>query len=140
MRTIPLFVVVVLLGITSVQAQEARRFPVRAVVLGLRPEPGNMLYIGLLAEDGTQLEGERIAVDAEQMEVDLGPVPAGRYAVRLYQDENGNGKLDTGLFKIPTEGVGCSNNAKGFMSAPALKDMLFEVSGPKAIGIAVAYH
>lgn len=126
--------------ITELKAQEGTRHPIRAVVVGLRPAAGNMLYIGLMDEQGEQLEGQRVAVTAEQMEVAFAPVPAGRYAVRLYQDENGNGQLDLGTFKIPKEGVGCSNNAKGFMSAPALKDMLFEVNGPKAIGIALTYY
>lgn len=127
-------------SITTLKAQEGMRHPIRAVVVGLRPVAGNMLYIGLMDEDGEQIEGKRVAVTAEQLEVAFAPVPPGRYAVRTYQDENGNGKLDLGLFKIPKEGVGCSNNVKGFMSAPALKDMLFEVNGPKAIGIALTYY
>ncbi|MGV3638849.1 MAG: DUF2141 domain-containing protein [Flavobacteriales bacterium] len=126
--------------ISMVHAQEGTRHPIRAVVVGLRPAPGHMLYIGLLDEQGDRIEGKRIAVTGEQLEVDFDPVPPGRYAVRTYQDENGNGQLDLGLFKIPKEGVGCSNNAQGVMSAPALKDMLFEVNGPKAIGIALTYY
>ncbi len=126
--------------ITTLKAQEGTRYPIRALVVGLRPAAGNMLFIGLMDEQGEQLEGKRVEVTAEQMEVAFAPVPAGRYAVRMYQDENGNGQLDLGMFKIPKEGVGCSNNAKGFMSAPALKDMLFEVNGPKAIGIALTYY
>ena len=31
------------------------------------------------------------------------PLPAGTYAVACFHDENKNGKLDTGLFGIPTE-------------------------------------
>lgn len=126
--------------ITELRAQDGTRHPIRAVVVGLRPAPGNMLYIGLMDEQGAQLEGKRVEVTGEQLEVEFAPVPSGRYAIRTYQDENGNGQLDFGLFKIPKEGVGCSNNAKGFMSAPALKDMLFEVNGPKAIGIALTYY
>ena len=126
--------------ISMVHAQEGTHHPIRAVVVGLRPDPAHMLYIGQLDEQGEQLEGKRVPVTDEQLEITFAPVPAGRYAVRTYQDENGNGQLDFGLLKIPKEGVGCSNNAKGFMSAPALKDMLFEVNGPKAIGIALTYY
>ncbi len=32
-------------------------------------------------------------------------VAAGTYAVACFHDENGNGKLDTGMFGIPTEGA-----------------------------------
>lgn len=39
-------------------------------------------------------------------------LPAGAYAVRVMHDENGNGKLDTNILGIPTEGYGFSNNLK----------------------------
>lgn len=35
---------------------------------------------------------------------------AGRYAVVVYHDENGNGEMDRFLGMIPTEGYGLSNN------------------------------
>ncbi|NYZ11267.1 DUF2141 domain-containing protein [Azospirillum sp. RWY-5-1] len=38
-------------------------------------------------------------------------VPPGRYAVQTYHDENGNKTLDRGLFGIPLEGIGFSNDA-----------------------------
>lgn len=37
-------------------------------------------------------------------------IPAGRYAVLAYHDENGNQKLDLFLGMIPTEGWGLSND------------------------------
>jgi uncharacterized protein (DUF2141 family) len=42
----------------------------------------------------------------------------GRYAVRAFADENGNGKLDTNLMGMPTERYGFSNDAKGNRAAP----------------------
>lgn len=38
-------------------------------------------------------------------------VPYGEYAVKFFHDENGSGKLDKGLFGIPKEEYGFSNNA-----------------------------
>ncbi|WP_291527919.1 DUF2141 domain-containing protein [Bacteroides sp. UBA939] len=46
-------------------------------------------------------------------------LPAGTYAFSLYQDENGNGKLDTATFGIPTEKYGFSNDAKVVMGPPS---------------------
>jgi uncharacterized protein (DUF2141 family) len=57
------------------------------------------------------------------------PIPAGIYAVACFHDENGNGKIDTGLFGIPTEGVVASNHAKGFMGPPSFKDAKFSFPG-----------
>lgn len=46
-------------------------------------------------------------------------LPAGTYAFSMYQDENGNGKLDTGAFGIPVEKFGFSNDAEGVMGPPS---------------------
>lgn len=44
---------------------------------------------------------------------------AGRYAIRSFADENGNGKLDTNIVGLPTERYGFSNNARGRMGPPS---------------------
>src|SRR5690606_742307 len=58
-------------------------------------------------------------------------VENGIYAISVFHDENGNGKLDTGMFGIPSEPVGTSNNAAGFFGPPEFKDAKFEVTGEK---------
>lgn len=41
-------------------------------------------------------------------------IPAGEYAIQVYQDTNNNRRLDFGLFGIPREPVGISNwNGRG---------------------------
>ena len=39
-------------------------------------------------------------------------LPPGDYAASVLHDENRNGHMDTGLFGIPTEGYGVTNNPK----------------------------
>ena len=57
------------------------------------------------------------------------PIPAGTYAVACIHDENKNGKLDTGLFGIPTEGTVVSNHAKGFMGPPSFDKAKLSFAG-----------
>ncbi len=45
-------------------------------------------------------------------------LPPGRYAIILFQDENGNGKLDKNFWGVPTEPYGFSNDARAFVSPP----------------------
>ena len=45
-------------------------------------------------------------------------VPFGTYAIAVFHDENLNMKMDKGMFGIPKEGYGFSNDATGFMGAP----------------------
>ena len=46
-------------------------------------------------------------------------LPAGRYAIKSFADENGNARLDTNIVGLPTERYGFSNNARGRMGPPA---------------------
>lgn len=50
-------------------------------------------------------------------------LPKGEYAVTLYQDLNGNGRLDK-LFSVPVEPYGVSNNRDGFPSYEGAKFIL----------------
>jgi uncharacterized protein (DUF2141 family) len=54
-------------------------------------------------------------------------VPAGRYALSVFHDENNNNKLDTGTFGIPKEGYGFSNNPKIRFGPPSFKEAAFTV-------------
>ncbi|MDA3876073.1 MAG: DUF2141 domain-containing protein [Halothiobacillus sp.] len=56
-------------------------------------------------------------------------IPPGRYAIAVVHDENMNGKLDTNLLGIPTEGYGFSNKAKASLSAPAFSAASFKYNG-----------
>ncbi len=68
------------------------------------------------------------------------PVAAGTYAVACFHDENKNGKLDTGLFGIPTEGTVVSNHAKGFMGPPSFDKAKFVFAGsPTDLALRMGY-
>jgi uncharacterized protein (DUF2141 family) len=54
-------------------------------------------------------------------------VTPGTYAVAAHHDEDGEGDFDTGLFGIPTEGVGASRDAHGTMGPPSFADARFDV-------------
>jgi uncharacterized protein (DUF2141 family) len=53
-------------------------------------------------------------------------LPYGTYAIAIFQDTNGNGKLDTGAFGIPKEPYAFSNNFRPRFSAPKWADCRFE--------------
>jgi uncharacterized protein (DUF2141 family) len=55
-------------------------------------------------------------------------VPPGLYAAQAFHDRNNNGKVDQGLFGIPKEGVGFSNDAL-HMSTPKFDDAAFRHEG-----------
>ena len=79
-------------------------------------------------------------ISSSQSACSFDPIPAGTYAVVCFHDENKNGKLDTGLFGVPTEGTVASNNAKGFMGPPSFKDARFSFTGsPSELRLTMSY-
>ncbi|EIA10640.1 hypothetical protein HJ01_00146 [Flavobacterium frigoris PS1] len=56
-------------------------------------------------------------------------IKPGKYAIVVIHDENRDGKLDSNLFGIPTEGYGFSSGAEVTMSAPSFSDAVFSYDG-----------
>ena len=52
----------------------------------------------------------------------------GEYAVSAIYDEDMDGELDTGFFRIPTEKIGFSNNATGRFGPASYEDARFLLS------------
>ena len=61
-------------------------------------------------------------------------LPPTYYAIKLYQDENENGKLDTNFLGIPVEGYGFSNNG-GRFGQPQFNDTKFMLDKDQQIVI-----
>ncbi len=80
------------------------------------------------------------AADATGLTFSFANLPAGEYAVALFHDEDGNGKLDTNMVGVPLEGFGFSNNAMGQFGPPSFRKARFTMpDGDHAISINVAY-
>jgi uncharacterized protein (DUF2141 family) len=60
--------------------------------------------------------------------LDFGMIPAGRYAISLFHDENGNGRMDKSLM-MPREGYGFSRDAPVRMGPPSFASAAFTVDG-----------
>jgi uncharacterized protein (DUF2141 family) len=61
--------------------------------------------------------------------VEVHGIPPGRYAIQAFHDANDNGECDQGLFGIPREGVGFSNDAFTGLSRPKFDKAAFDFAG-----------
>lgn len=81
------------------------------------------LYVAIYNSSETfmkkPLAGFAVEVKDKVMTIPCKGLPAGTYAFSMFQDENGNGTLDTAAFGIPTEKFGFSNDAQGVMGPPS---------------------
>lgn len=103
-------------------------------VIGLHNEVGTVRMALFAARRGFPKEEFATALRVIDISADGGrttfsDLPAGRYAIAVYHDENGNDKLDANLFGIPTEGYGFSNNARGTLAAPGFNAAAFSITG-----------
>jgi len=64
--------------------------------------------------------------------VRVGGLAPGRYAIKSFHDVNGNGKMDTNPFGMPTEPFAFSNNAKGSMGPASWEAAAFTVEATGA--------
>lgn len=74
---------------------------------------------------GPSVKGLELPADAR--EGTIKDLPPGRYAVVVFQDMNGNGRLDRGLFNIPNEPYGFSEDARGNGGPPEFRDAAFDL-------------
>ena len=58
----------------------------------------------------------------EELVYEFKDLEKGNYAICLFQDENGNKKLDTNYLGIPTESYAFSNNIRPRFSAPTFEE------------------
>ncbi len=68
-----------------------------------------------------------VVANADTTELIISNVPAGEYAVAVFADINGNGKLDSNFIGIPKEPVGVSRGAKVRFGPPKFADAAFMV-------------
>lgn len=62
-------------------------------------------------------------------------LPAGRYALTVFHDENANGKLDFNMTGSPLEALGFSNDAFGTAAAPTFDKAVIDLKADAVITI-----
>ena len=124
MRTIIVLSLLALQGFAQVLSAQTLTIEVR----GIEKVKGQ-LYVAFYSSEDTFLKkpltGLRVEVTDTVLTIPCHGLPAGEYAFALFQDENGNGRLDTAALGIPTEKSGFSNNAEGIMGPPSYDKCLF---------------
>jgi uncharacterized protein (DUF2141 family) len=92
-------------------------------VSGITPDRGRVYVVVYDRADsfpisGRQLVGQILDPTARQLTAHFKDLPPGQYAAVVFQDFNGNGKLDKNFLGIPKEPYGFSNDARGSAGPP----------------------
>lgn len=65
--------------------------------------------------------------DSDRLSVEFEGLAPGAYAVSVVYDEDADGELDTGMFRIPSEPIGVSNNVRSKFGPPGWKKAKFDL-------------
>ena len=76
--------------------------------------------------DGNAIKAT-VITQSDVAELTISNIPSGEYAVAVFADMNGNGKLDSNFIGIPKEPVGVSRDAKGCFGPPKFADAAFKI-------------
>jgi uncharacterized protein (DUF2141 family) len=127
------------LGAALLAVGSAQAFDLTVEVLNAKSAQGTVsgAIFGSEADwlkDGQASQGAREPAAARTVLV-YRNLPAGRYAVSVFHDENGNGKLDTNPAGIPIERYGFSRDARGMMGPPAFADAAVDLQADTTLTV-----
>ena len=75
------------------------------------------------------------AADHDKLTLRFEDIPAGTYAIDMYQDLNSNDNLDSTFLRIPKEPFGFSNNTPVRFGPPSFEKSSFEVTGNLSVEV-----
>jgi uncharacterized protein (DUF2141 family) len=91
---------------------------------GLRNSNGQILF-ELINENEIKIMGITKKIEDKKCIIVIENLKPGKYAFKYFHDENNNEKLDLNWVRIPKEGYGFSNNAKGSFGPPSFEKTIF---------------
>lgn len=129
-----LFTAIAVVNAPHADAQEAGE--VSVTFSGIRA-PTGALYVGLYDNEaafagGQPIDGFKLDVAGDSVSRAITGLKPGRYALKVYHDVDGDGRMNTNAFGIPTEPYAASNNAPANMGPPKWADAVFEVGADGA--------
>jgi uncharacterized protein (DUF2141 family) len=119
----------------------AQSFTLTITVKGFQSDKGGARLA--VHKDASTFPGNADKAVAKQMvpikdglaKIEIPELPPGTYAVAVFHDANGNGKLDTNFLGIPKEPTGASRDPKPRMGPPKFTDCSFDLKSNTSITI-----
>lgn len=127
-------IVILALFATAAQAGE-----LTVTITDIREAQGSLMVVVVDSDSAWNNQAkpvatQKVAAAKGEMTLKFADLPAGKYAVQVMHDENGNNQLDSNLLGIPSEGYGFSNNPH-VMRRAHFEEAVFEVGADTAITI-----
>jgi uncharacterized protein (DUF2141 family) len=133
-----LSIVIIVTTINLAQTSEATtQFgKLKVVILGFNNNEGDCWFAidnsrEVYESEDTVWIGKILSIENKEVIVVIDSLKYGEYAVRVFHDENKNGKIDSNFLGIPTEDYGYSNDASGWFGPPSWEKAKFIFDNPE---------
>jgi uncharacterized protein (DUF2141 family) len=124
-----------LIGVSTPTVVEAAGIDVTLHVTGIEKQQGEVfagLYDARSWSGDHFLSAAHVAVNGPDATLHLTAPSPGRYAIKMFHDLDGTGKLARNFLGLPTEPYAFSNNATGSMGPPDFSAAAFDVAADGA--------
>lgn len=145
---LPIFIsgLFVFLSLSSFHATQQKVFSLTVETSHLRNNEGTVVFALYNREDAFPDEHYKKyykkmigKIQHQRSTVTFKDLPAGKYAVNILHDEDGNEKIKKG-FILPKEGIGFSNyQSIGIGNKPNFKKASFEVNRNQTVSVKIIY-
>lgn len=142
-----ILILVVLLTSLSVSSQtQVKKGSIKVVIHDVKSKNGQVGFFLFNSADGFPSNTEKALLSGfaktpgTSVEYTFTNVALGTYAVYVFHDEDNDKKLKTNFIRMPKEGIGVSNNAKGHFGPPKYDDAKFNFNkSEQTISISLTY-
>lgn len=142
--------IILFLGVnprSAAQEDQPKRGTIIVSIEGIRGTEGNIKASVFSEKDGFPADYKKAVriIETEitpdtSIVIRFEDLPYGDYAVALLHDEDGDGRMKTGLFGIPREGYAVSNNVRGKLGPPKYGDAVITLDSELlSISIRIIY-
>lgn len=114
-------------------------------ITGIKQIDGSTLKIAVYNSKDTYFDQDKmfrsveIPADSIMVRYTFTGLPKGTYAITIYHDEDGNGKMNRKWYGPPLEGYAFSNNYHSAVKPASFKDAAFVLDGNKVMEIKMVY-
>jgi uncharacterized protein (DUF2141 family) len=137
MKSLSILAAAFVLGFVSAAAQAGAAYAAEPASItvtfkGLKQGAGAILFTVVSSEEAYNGKGAAVTqailpVSGDAVSKTFEGLAPGRYAIKAFHDVNGDGKMGTNPFGMPTEPFAFSNNAAPNMGPPKWEAAAFEV-------------
>lgn len=116
--------------LSSARAEESARLTLNFAGVS---KPGGVIMAGVFDSPESfdrdkPVQGVRIPINGPRASQTITGLKPGRYAIKAFHDVNGDGRMNTNPFGLPTEPYAASNNAPSRMGPPVWADAVIDLT------------